>query len=149
MSEKKKKTIAPVSKPFVKGGPTDEMTFKKAAAHFGMLVATAVLSFLVCSMTGVESVVLRLIMNLLVVAVILMIFSHRGVNDGTDAVARGEILYQRLERQQAVSESEKTNELSSGERICERDSGNHSDAAVRGRLRGYRPETGDDQCQRH
>ena len=107
MSEKKKKPVTPVSKPFVKGGPTDEMTVRKAAAHFGMLFAAAILSFLVCSMTGVESVILRVLMNGLVIAVILMIFYQRGVNDGSDAVARGEILYQRQERQLPVSESEK------------------------------------------
>ena len=107
MTEKNKKEIKPVSKPFKKGTPTDENTWKNAAGHFGMLAAVAVMSFLVCSMTGVNSLVLRLLMNGLVVFVILMIFYQRGVNQGSDAVARGEIIYQREERGLTVAESER------------------------------------------
>ena len=107
MSENKKKEVKPVTKPFAKGSPTDENTWKNAAAHFGMMVAMAVMSFLVCSMTGVDSLILRLLMNGLIIFVILMVFYQRGINHGSDAVARGEIIYQRDERNLPVSNSER------------------------------------------
>ena len=107
MADNKKQPIQPESKPFIRGSVTDESTLKKAAGHLGMLAAVALMGFLVCSVTGVESMILRVIMNGLVIAVILMLFYQRGVNHGTDAVARGEILWQRQERQLHVSESEK------------------------------------------
>ena len=78
MADNKKKPVTPVTKPYIKGSLTDETTFKKAAGFFGLLAATTLMTFLVCSMTGGDSTILRLIINPAILLVILMIFYQRG-----------------------------------------------------------------------
>ena len=96
-----------VKKPFLKGSPTDENTVKQAFKFFGLLVIVAFMCFIVCSMTSFKSPVLRIGINLLIIILILTVFYNRGLQHGTEAVARGEILYQHVEKGQEVTTSEK------------------------------------------
>ncbi len=104
--KKKKKEVTPVKKPFLRGSIYDSRTLKEALVMFGMVAVTAFVSFLVCSMTSLSSVVLRIGLNLVIFLLIQMIFYQRGINAGTEAVARGENLYVRKERGAAVADSE-------------------------------------------
>ena len=105
-----KKPVEPVKKPFVRGTITDERTWKAALTFFGMLLLTIFMSFLVCSMMNFGQDVLRILVNALVEALILGILFNNASGAGTEAVARGEILYQRKERGRDVAKSE--------ERLC-------------------------------
>ena len=105
MAEKKK---APVqAKPYLKGAPADENTVRQAAKFFGALILVAFMSFIVCSMTSFNSVILRILVNTVIESLILIIFYSKGAELGTDAVARGEILYQHVQKGQEVAPSEK------------------------------------------
>ena len=56
--------VKPVTKPFVKGNPTDERTFKSALGFMGVMIMTAFISFLVCTMINPTNTVLRVLLNL-------------------------------------------------------------------------------------
>lgn len=103
----KKKNPAKIKKPFLKGSPTDENTVKQAFKFFGLLAIVGFMCFIVCSMTSFDSPVLRTGINLLIIVLILIVFYNRGLQNGTDAVARGEILYQHIEKGQDVTSNEK------------------------------------------
>ena len=95
------------AKPFLEGTPTDENTVRQALKFFGAMLLVGFMCFLVCSMTSFDSAVLRIGINLVIEALILMIFFNKGEALGTDGVARGEILYQYVQRGKEVTESEK------------------------------------------
>ena len=99
--------VQPVTKPYLKGQPTDERTVKSAFGFLGILLMTAFISFLVCTMLTPSNNVLRILLNAAVEALILLIFFNQAVQKGTDGVARGEILLQRQEKGQTFSASEK------------------------------------------
>jgi len=107
MFKQSSKKATPVSKPFLTGNPTDENTLKSALSFFGIFLIMIFMTFIVCSMTGFDSVVLRILVNTVIILLILVIFYNNGLNRGTDAVARGEILWQRKEKNQPFSDSEK------------------------------------------
>ena len=107
MTNKKQQPIQPVVKPFLKGNPTDESTWKSAAGFFGVLVLIAFMSFLVSSMLNLDNTVLRILLNAAVEVLILMILYSNASGRGSDAVARGEIMYQKQEKGWEVAASEK------------------------------------------
>ncbi len=107
MTNSKNKPAAPVVKPFLKGSPTDEGTLRSALAFCGVLILAAFMCFIVCSMMNFDSAPLRIAVNGVVEVLILLIFFNNASGKGADAVARGEILYQRQEKGQAFSESER------------------------------------------
>ena len=107
MTNQKKKPVQPVTKPFVRGSAKDEQTWKNALAFFGILLVCAFMCFLVCSMTGIDQIVIRIILNVVIEGLILMIFYNRGVSLGTEGVAKGEIAYQRQEKGRPVADSER------------------------------------------
>ena len=102
-----KKNAEGKAKPFLTGSPTDENTLRSVLKMFGFMVLCMVMTFLVCSMAGVGSTVIRIIINAAIETLILVIFYSRGADQGTDAVARGEILYQHVEKGQDVSGGER------------------------------------------
>lgn len=107
MTTTKKKPAAPVVKPFVTGSPTDERTIPGALGVFGILVMTVVMTFLVCSMLNMKNPVLRIGLNGLVELLILFILYSSAVGRGSEAVARGEILWQKQEKGGTFAASEK------------------------------------------
>ena len=101
------KKMIETSKPFLTGAPTDENTLRQSLKFFANLFICMFMTFLVCSMTGFKSVVLRVIVNLVIEAMILLIFFAKGTDLGTDAVSRGEILYQHIQKGQEATKAEK------------------------------------------
>ena len=106
MTNKTKAPVTPVKKPFLQGNPTDERTLKGAAGFFGALLLIALMTFIVSSALNLENDILRILLNAAVEAVILLVMYNNAVGRGTDAVARGEILYQRKEKGREFRESE-------------------------------------------
>ncbi len=107
MTNKSGKPTAPVKKPFLTGNPTDERTFPAAAGFFGVLLIAAFMSFLVSTMMGIGGAAVRIILNGMLEVLILIIFFNNASGRGADAVARGEILYQKQEAGKPFSASEK------------------------------------------
>ena len=106
-SKKKAPQVKEIVKPFVRGDAFDENTAKGCLKFFGTMVVIILVSFIACSATAFGSTVLRLGLNLAVIAVQMMLYFNFGTNYGTEAVSRGEILYTKKERNQEYSESER------------------------------------------
>lgn len=104
------KKVHVVQKPFLCGSPTDEYLVKNCLLFFGSIILTSIFSFIVCSSVGFAGIAVRLPVNLLIIVVLLSIYFNNGTNQGADAVARGEILYQKQENGQSFSDQE--------QRIC-------------------------------
>ncbi len=98
MKNGNKKQGTPVVKPFLKGSVRDERTGKEVLSFFGLLLVGCLMSFLVCTMISLGNSILQTLINLAVEALLLYIFYNSAIRKGTDAVARGEILFQRQEK---------------------------------------------------
>lgn len=107
MTGTKKKPVQVVQKPFLTGGIFDENTLKNVLKFFGMLVLFFLVSFLVTLMSGFGGQAFTIIFNSLVILLILYICFTRGMGLGTEAVSRGEILYQRKEKGEEMTENER------------------------------------------
>ena len=99
---KDNRKTAGAAKPYTTGSPTDENTVRNSLVFFGVLVLAGFMCFIVCSMTSFKSVILRVLVNVIIEALILVIFYAKGAEYGTDGVARGEILYQHIQKGQEV-----------------------------------------------
>jgi len=97
-----------VEKPFLCGSPVDEHTLKNSLLFLGSLLVCYLFSFIICSSTGFAGTVLRVVINLIIIIVILTIYFNNGTNQGTEAVARGEILWQKQQRGQSFSGKEQS-----------------------------------------
>lgn len=106
MTNPKKKPPQIVKKPYATGTPADSETWKKAAFFFGTLILVTFLFLIVCSMTGFDQDILRIAVNLAIITAVILVFYNNGMNYGTNAVARGEIVYQKREKGREVAESE-------------------------------------------
>lgn len=107
MTNKKTKDLKPVKKPFLTGGITDETTPRSALLFLGSLILVAFMTFLVSASTAGGAGWLRILVNVSIILLVLFIFFTNGANKGTEAVSRGEILWQRQEKGQPFSDSEK------------------------------------------
>ncbi len=107
MTGTKKKPVQTVSKPYLTGSVFDENTVKNVLKYFGMMLLFLVMAFLVCLMTGAGSPILRIIFSSAVILLLLYIWFNQGLNLGTDAVSRGEILYQRQEKGAEMTPNER------------------------------------------
>ena len=106
MTVKKKEPVKPVTKPYLPGSVTDENTLKKVLKFFGTMALIVVMCFIVCTMMSFGNSFLRIAANLAVVVLVMFILYSQGQGHGAEATARGEILYQRKEKGQEVSEGE-------------------------------------------
>ena len=104
---KKGKSEKNFKKPFLTGNATDENTLKNSLLYFGGFFIVFFVCFMICAMTNSSSNIMRLIVNPAVVILVLTVFFNRGSVHGAEAVARGEILWQKQEKGQSFSESEK------------------------------------------
>lgn len=107
MTNKSRQPVKPVTRSFLRGRPVDERTAGQAAGFFGVLILISVLTFLVSSAMGMQNSVLRIGANALIVIVVMLIMYSNAISRGTDAVARGEILYQRQEKGQSFTAAER------------------------------------------
>ena len=95
------------SKPYLTGSPTDEKTLIYCLRFFGVLILIFVVSFIVCSSMSGASPLIRIPFNIAVIVIITIILFNNGMNLGSDAVAHGEILWQREKKGQKYTESER------------------------------------------
>lgn len=102
-----KTTVQEVRKPFITGSITDENTVKSSLFFFGTLIVVFFIAFIACASASFSNLILRLAMNLAVTVLALVIFFSNGSKHGAEAVARGEILYQKKEKGRSFSDSEK------------------------------------------
>ena len=107
MSGTKKKPAEVVTKPYLTGAITDENLFKNILKYFGMTVLFLFVAFIVSAMSGFGGQVVQIIFNGAIVLLMLYIYFTRGISLGTDAVAYGEILYQRKEKGAEMTENER------------------------------------------
>ena len=96
-----------IKKPFMSGDPFDENSLKNSLAFLGTLAVVFIITFIACASAAFSSLILRLLLNLAVIAVGLAIFYNSGAGRGSDAVVRGEILFQKQVKNQPISESER------------------------------------------
>ena len=96
-----------VRKPYLTGTIADENTVRNSLKIFGTLIIVFFVTFIACATATFSNIILRVLLNAAVVAVTLLIFYNNGAGYGADAVARGEILYQKQERGQSFSSSER------------------------------------------
>ena len=108
MNLKTKKPEHIVRKPFLTGSPADENTLKSSAAFFGSLLLVYFMSFMLCSFSGFGNAVIGVVVNVLVIGIMVIVFFNNGTNQGADAVARGEILYQKEQKGLPFSDSERS-----------------------------------------
>ena len=91
---KKAPKVQTVSKPFLRGKPTDRNTVKKAAAFLGVLLMMTFVTVIACSMFLSGGTAIKIILNAAVELLILTICFSNGSSAGTDDVAKGEVLLQ-------------------------------------------------------
>ena len=96
-----------VRKPFLTGSAFDERTVRNGLFFFGTLIMVFFIAFIACATASFDSLILRLLMNAAVIILILFIFFNNGSRRGTEDVAKGEILWQKKERGQPFSDSER------------------------------------------
>ncbi len=107
MKESERKNSEQVSKAYLTGTPMDSETWKKALVFLGILIMVYFVTLVVCSMTGFTQTFLRIGVNLIIVAGILVIFFNNGLNQGSGAVARGEIAFHKQENGKPLADSER------------------------------------------
>ncbi len=106
-SKTRRDPVQEVKKPFLNGDAVDENTVKNSLAFFGVMILVFIISLIACASTAAAGSILRLLINGAVIIVVMMLFYNNGAGKGADAVARGEILYQKQEKGQEFSESER------------------------------------------
>lgn len=106
MQQKKKKVIAPVKKPFMRGKPVDGHTFKSAVFFFFGLLGMVFANMLLGSMAMWDMAWLNILFNCALLLVIYSVFFQNGANKGTAAVNQGEIMLQRQEAGRPVSDKD-------------------------------------------
>ena len=106
--EVKKKAKKPINvkKPFLRGDAVDSNTPKGAFGILGVSVMMAVLFLVMGPVLMLENVMLRIVLNLSVIAVTYMMFYYYGMSSGSVAVNQGEIMYNRKENGHEVTKAE-------------------------------------------
>lgn len=104
---KKKTRVREVNKPFLTGNILDANTARNALLFLGSVIVIYLVALIACVSAAFDSMILRILMNGAVIFLIMMIIFNNGNKKGAEDVARGEILYQKQEKGQAFSESEK------------------------------------------
>ena len=110
MTNKKKANAsrtAETRKPFMKGTMTDENTIRRSLGFAGVMVLVIFVSFIVSASATFDSMILRILLNTVVIFLQMMILFNHGSRHGAEDVARGEIIYQKNEKGQPFSESER------------------------------------------
>ena len=100
-------SIKSVRKPFVYGTPADSSTVRTSLQFFGILILVFFVTFIAGSSVSGAGPAVRIIFSVAVILLVLFIFFSNGSNLGADAVAKGEILYQKKEEGKPFNESER------------------------------------------
>lgn len=96
-----------VRKQFLRGSVTDEHTLKSSLLFFGSLLVVFFMSFIISITISGAADVIRILVGTAIIAMVAIIYYNKGTVHGAEAVTRGEILFQKEEKDQTVSESEK------------------------------------------
>ena len=96
-----------VQKPYLTGSALDERTVRNSLIFFGTLIVVFFIAFIACASATFSSFLLRLILNGAAIILTAIIFFNSGSKRGADDVTRGEILWQKKEKAQNISDSEK------------------------------------------
>ena len=104
---KKKKTVKPVVKPYLKGEPWDRQSIKTSLLFLVSLIGVMAGFLILGGMLMWDSLILRLITNGMLMIVVYMIYFYNGASRGTVDVNAGEILYTRQETGRPVNEEER------------------------------------------
>lgn len=103
---RKKKTIKPVSKPFLKGVPWDTQSLKSSLFFFLSLLGLMAGFLIIGGMMMWNNTFLRVTTNLVLLGVVYAMYFYNGASRGTTDVNAGEILYTRQETGRSVDENE-------------------------------------------
>lgn len=95
------------SRLFLTGTVFDERTIKSGLKFLGVLIIVFIIAFIACASATFDNLILRLAMNGAVIILSLFILYNNGSKRGTEDVTRGEILWQKQQKGQDVSESER------------------------------------------
>ena len=101
-----KKPAEIIRKEFLRGSATDENTLKNSLIFFGSLLIVFFISFVISATTSGNDII-RTVVSIAVIVLTLIVFFNKGSVQGAEAVARGEILWQKQEKGQTFSESER------------------------------------------
>ncbi len=103
---RKKKTVKPVKKPFLKGAPWSSGCARRMLKIFGTAAAFVIMALFFGGMAGTDSVFLRWLLNGVLLLVFWYMLFAEGVGDGDGDVALGEINLQCRQEGKAVPEKE-------------------------------------------
>ena len=103
----KKNQPGETGKPYLKGNAADGQTLRESLRFFGVMLLVFFVSFISCSSISAAGAVLRIAFSVAVILLIIFILFNNGLNKGADAVARGEILYQREQKGEPFTDAER------------------------------------------
>lgn len=106
MDTRKKQKIEKVTKPYMKGAPTDRTTLTGALKFFFAMVAMTIAFLLIGVMMNWDNHALSLLFNGAIILGVWVIFHQTGANAGADAVNQGEIMLARQEKGRPVADWE-------------------------------------------
>lgn len=101
------KTKKVVRKPYITGTAVDENTIRTSLRFLGILILMFFVVFITCSSISAAGTIIRIVFNSAVIILVLFILFNNGTHHGSDAVARGEIFYQKKTEGKNFSESER------------------------------------------
>jgi len=96
-----------VHKPFLTGSPIDDRTISNSLKFCGVLILVFFITFITCSSISATGQIFRIVFSSVVILLVLFVFFNNGINLGADAVAKGEILYQKQLDGKGFSDSER------------------------------------------
>ena len=103
----KKNQPGETGKPYLKGNAADGQTLRESLRFFGVMLLVFFISFISCSSISAAGAVLRIAFSVAVILLVIFILFNNGLNKGADAVARGEILYQREQKGEPFTDAER------------------------------------------
>ncbi len=106
-SEKTQKTVKIVTKQFLRGDATDEHTLKSSLLFLGSLILVFFMCFILSITTAGASGIIRILVSCAIIGMVLIIYFNKGSAHGAEAVTRGEILWQKQEKGQDISDAER------------------------------------------
>ena len=101
--KKTKKSIKPVTKPFLRGKAVDGSSFKSMIMFFLAMLVMAVANLFLSTLLLWDNQWISIVFNVMLLLVIYALFFQGGATKGTIAVNQGEILYQRKEAGKPVN----------------------------------------------
>jgi len=106
MQNKNKKKIKIVKKPFTRGQIHDKATLKRSLGVFGSIFMALFIHLVIGAMLVWDNLFMRVLTNIIMVALGLGLLYANGINAGNADVTLGEIIYKRQEEGRSVKPAE-------------------------------------------